>query len=425
MKIDLISTGTELLTGKANTNAAFIGLQLLNLGLELYSVIDISDRKKDLICELERSLSRSDAVIVTGGLGPTFDDITVETVAQCLGLPIYSDKSVLEDIAAFFKKRNIDYVSNNNNRQANIIEGAEILKNKNGTAPGQKILCKYKDAEKAVFLFPGPPRELQPLFKEYAEPFFKSKVKGFRINRSLQITGLGESRVEEIISPIIKETLSGSLKDNVEFGILAHGALITVKFSAIGDSQDFVEKISANLISKIEYVLKDYIFGYDFDSIENVVGKLLKERKETLALAESCTGGLLSQRITNIAGSSEYFKNAFIVYSNEAKEKFLGVKKETLEKYGAVSSETAKEMAEGALKVSVADYAVSVTGIAGPGGASKEKPVGLVYIGAASKNKTETFKYNFIGNRLDIRERAANTALDILRKTIKQNCGKK
>jgi nicotinamide-nucleotide amidase len=216
VKIELISTGTELLTGKANTNAAFIGAKLLDLGFELRSVIDISDRKEDLIEEIKRSLERSDALIVTGGLGPTFDDITVETAAECLGLPIYSDQSVLDDIASFFKKRNIKYVSNNNNRQANIISGAEILKNKNGTAPGQKILCKYNGADKAVFLFPGPPRELQPLFEEYAKPFFKSKVKGFRINKSLQIAGLGESRVEEIIRPIIDETLAGVLKDNVD-----------------------------------------------------------------------------------------------------------------------------------------------------------------------------------------------------------------
>jgi nicotinamide-nucleotide amidase len=420
MKIELISTGNELLTGKVNSNAGFIGETLFSLGLELYAVTDISDRKKDLISELNRSLQRSDVIILTGGLGPTFDDITVETVAECLGIDIYSDTDVLNDISEFFKKRNIVNITSNNSRQANIIKGAKVLRNLLGTAPGQMLECSYNSEIKTLFLLPGPPRELQPLFNTYAIPYFKSKIKGFRINRALKICDLGESFVESLIKPIIDEVLESDLKDKVEFGILAHNSIITVKFSVIGDDEHFVKKTADNISLKIENVLKDNIFGYDLDSLEIVVGKLLKERKQTIAIAESCTGGMIAQKITSIAGSSVYFKNAFVTYSNEAKMKFLGVKKETLRQFGAVSSQTAYEMAEGLLRCSDTNYALSITGIAGPDGGTKEKPIGLVYIGLAVKNanKTKTFKYVFMGRREDIRERATNTALNILRKAI-------
>ncbi|MDR3243361.1 MAG: competence/damage-inducible protein A [Elusimicrobiota bacterium] len=419
MKIELISTGTELLTGKANTNAAFVGQRLLDLGFELCAVIDISDRKNDLIAQLQRSLQRSDIIIITGGLGPTFDDITVETTAQCLGAQIYSDETVLKDIVDFFKKRNISYISNNNNRQANIIKGAKILRNKYGTAPGQMIECQYESIPKTIFLFPGPPREIKPLWEEYAQPYFQSLVKGFRINKKIHICGLGESTVEELISPVINETLSlPQLKDCVEFGILAHNAVITVKFSVWGAKEDFVANTANSIADKIKEILKDDIFAYDEDSIETMIGKLLRKNHQTIATAESCTGGMIAQRITDIAGSSDYFKGTIVSYSNEAKISLLGVKKETIESFGAVSPQSASEMAKGALRAFNTDFAVSSTGIAGPGGGSKEKPVGLVYIAIASKDKTEVFKYNFIGGRQDIRERTVNTAFDILRRFI-------
>ncbi|MDR3049187.1 MAG: competence/damage-inducible protein A [Elusimicrobiota bacterium] len=430
MKIELISTGTELLTGKANTNAAYIGKRLLDLGFELSAVIDISDRKNDLLYTLKGSFERSGAVILTGGLGPTFDDITVETVAEFLDIEMYKDETVLKDIQDFFKIRNISYVSNNNNRQANIIRGAKVLKNKFGTAPGQLLECKYKNRAITVFLLPGPPREMQPLWEEYAQPYFQKLVKGFRVNKVISVVGLGESLVEEKIRPVLDETLSPPLNDNVEFGILAHNAIITVKFSVIGDKKDFVDNTANDIMAKIENILKDNIFSHNNESLENAVGKLLKEKEKTLSIAESCTGGLISQKVTDIAGSSKYFKGSVVSYADSAKTDLLGVKKKTLEKYGAVSSQTAAEMANGALKIFDTDYALSVTGIAGPDGGSSEKPVGLVYIGIASKekekrksktmvkSKTQTFQYNFAGSRQDIRDRTANIALNILRKTI-------
>jgi len=422
MKIELICTGSELLMGKLNTNAAYIGARLSALGLDLSAVTDIGDRKPELAEELKKAFQRSSVIITTGGLGPTFDDITVETAAECLGLEIYVDEKVLNTINEFFAKRGISSIPKINERQANIIKGAKVLDNRFGTAPGQMLHFEYdegngKKSRKTLFLLPGPPREMQPMFEESVEPFLRSYFSGIKKNEVIHVFGLAESAVEELIKPVMVAAGFGSTQ-TVEFGILASSALIDVKFSVSGSNEMLVDETVGNLKLAMAEVLKDNIFGYGSDSLAVSVGKLLLENKKSLSCAESCTGGLISKKITDASGSSAYFKSSVVTYSNESKTRLLGVSEETLKEYGAVSENTAKEMAEGSLKLAESDYAVSATGIAGPGGGTKEKPVGLVYIGIASKKNTEVFKYNFIGTRDDIRQRAANTALDLLRRRI-------
>ena len=424
MKIELICTGSELLSGKVNTNAAYIGDKLSSMGFVLSLITNVGDRKNELAIELERAFERSNIIITTGGLGPTFDDITVETAAECLGLGIYFDESVAKSIKEYFLRRGIENVPKANERQANIIKGAKVLENRFGTAPGQMIHFEYKSGDKklrkTLFLLPGPPTEMRQMFEENVEPFLKSYHSGIRKNEVLHIFGLPESDVEEKIRPVI-EAASFGVDGSVEFGILAKDALIDVKFSVSGTDELIIDETVSNLKFELLNVLKDNVFGYGTDSLADIVGKLLIENKSSVSFAESCTGGLLSSKITDTAGSSAYFKSSVVTYSNESKIKFLGVNEETLRNFGAVSKETAEEMALGSIQLAESDYAVSVTGIAGPGGGSKDKPVGLVFIGIAKGKNADVYKFNFNGSRKDIRKRAVNTALDLLRRKIQDD----
>ncbi|MCL2485068.1 MAG: competence/damage-inducible protein A [Endomicrobia bacterium] len=421
MKIELICTGTELLTGKLNTNAAYIGAKLSSIGLELSSVTDVSDRKAELSETFKRAFERSSIIIVTGGLGPTFDDITAETAAECLNLELYFDEKVSDSIKAFFAKRSLAEIPKINEKQARIIKGAKALENRFGTAPGQMLHFEYssngKNYRKTLFLLPGPPREMQPMFEENVEPFLKSYFSAIKKNEIIHAFGLPESVVEEMIKPVMDVAAFGDNK-SVEFGILASDSVIDVKFSVSGTDEIFIDETLNNLKAEILNILKDNVFGFGSDTLESIIGKLLLESRKTVSFAESCTGGMIAQRITSVAGSSIYFKTSAVTYSNESKIKLLGVSQDTLNEFGAVSEQTAKEMALGVLNLAESDYALSVTGIAGPGGATKEKPVGLVYIGLASKKGVQAFKYNFFGSREDIRKRAANTALDLLRRKL-------
>ena len=433
MKIELLCSGTELLCGKLNTNAAYIGQRVAELGLNLSAITDVSDRKEEFSAELKRALERSNIIITTGGLGPTFDDITVETASERLGIETYVDEKVEQSINEMFAKRGLT-PAGINKKQANIIKGAKVLENRFGTAPGQMIHFSYKTADnasnnksdeasslaclrKTLFLLPGPPREMRPIFEENIVPFLKSYALDIRKNETINIYGLPESEVEEMIKPVISASAFGDEK-SVEFAILASLSGITVKFSVFGSNEMLIDETVNKIKFELESILKDNIFGYGGDTLSSVAGKLLSEKKKTLSCAESLSGGLLSSKITDTTGSSAYFKNSFIAYSNESKIKFLGVKEETLKNFGAVSEETAKEMALGCLKESASDYAVSLTGIAGPGGGSKENPVGLAYIGIASKKSCEVYKNIFSGRREEIKEKAANTALDLLRRRL-------
>ena len=428
MKIELICTGSELLAGKLNTNAAYIGSKLFNIGLDLSCITDIGDKKQDLAKHFNIAFARSNIIVVTGGLGPTFDDITVETAAECLRLPIYSDEKVLKSIQEYFAKKSISKIPKINERQANILSGAKVLENRLGTAPGQMLHFEFKSDgkkyRKTLFLLPGPPREMKPMFEENVEPFLKSYSSGIRKNVSLRVFGLSESAIAEAIKPVIEEAKFGD-SQAVEFGILASDSIVDIKFAVSGSDEFVVDSSIKNLNLRFGEVLKDNIFGYNDDTLASVVGKLLIQNRKTVSFAESCTGGKIAAAITDIAGSSLYFKSSVVTYSNESKLKILSVKEETLKNFGAVSEDTAKEMARGILNLSGSDYAFSVTGIAGPVGGSKDKPVGLVYVGFADNKKTESFKFNFVGTRKDIRDKAVNTVLDCLRKKLIEKQSKK
>jgi nicotinamide-nucleotide amidase len=277
-----------------------------------------------------------------------------------------------------------------------------------------------KSRRKTLFLLPGPPREMQPMFEETAEPFLKSYFSGIKKSETVHVFGYAESVVAEMIKPVMDIASFGGGK-HVEFGIFAGDSVIDIKFSVSGTDELIIDESLNNLRTEILNILKDGVFGFGSDTLESAAGKLLSENGKTVSFAESCTGGMIAQKITSAAGSSAYFKTSAVTYSNDSKIKLLGVKPETLDKFGAVSEETAKEMALGILKLAESDYGLSVTGIAGPGGATKEKPVGLVYMGLASKKGVQAFKYNFSGSRDDIRRRASNYALDLLRRKLSED----
>ena len=427
MNIELICSGSELLTGKLNTHASFIGSKLNDIGLNLKLVTTVADRKKDFSQVLKDAIKRSSIIIVTGGLGPTFDDITVETVSEILNIKTYKDETVKKAICQYFKKRGVKNPTQNNERQAYIIEGAKILDNRFGTAPGQMLHfnCLQDDNKKirkTIFLLPGPPKELHPMFDEYVLPFMRSYQVNINKTLVLHICGMAESLVDEKIKPTV-DYLSNS--DNIEFAILAHNYLIDVKVSVSGENELVIDDTLKNINQEFINVLGINIYGYGDDTLESVIQKMLIETKRTISVAESCTGGLLSSKLTNIAGSSLCFKQSVVTYSNESKIQLLNVKKETLEQFGAVSQETANEMLTGILNLSKADYAVSITGIAGPDGGTNEKPVGLVYIGTSFKGNNEVTKCMFLGTRQDIRDRATNCALDLIRRRILRTINKK
>jgi nicotinamide-nucleotide amidase len=421
MKVSLICSGSELLAGKLNSNASYIGSKLFENGINLHSIVTVGDRKNDLLLAFKRTFDDSDVIISTGGLGPTFDDITVETVAEILNLQVYEDENVLSSIAAYFKKRKIE-MPENNKKQAGIIKGAKVLNNYFGTAPGQAVSFDWfendkKKIRKTLFLLPGPPKEMNPMFGENIIPFLRSYSVKIIKNINIRVFGLTESKTEQMIRPVVDETLFGNC-EFVEFGIIASDSIIDVKFAVSGENEILIDDKISKIKTNLTDILKENIFVFGNETLAEVVGKLLIENKKTISIAESCTSGLLSATITSVAGSSLYFKNAIVSYSNAAKNKFLGVEDDIIEKYGAVSKETAEKMAKGILELSGTDLAVSVTGIAGPGGGSKEKPVGLVFIGFATKKNREVFQYNFSGSRSDIREKTVNTAMDLLRRKL-------
>jgi len=427
LNIELICSGSELLTGKLNTHASFIGSKLNDIGLSLSLITTVADRKNEFKAVLQEAVRRSSVIIVTGGLGPTFDDITVETVSEILNIKTYKDESVVKAIVQYFEKRGISCPASNNERQAQVLEGAKVLENRFGTAPGQMLNFNYtvdenKKIRKTIFLLPGPPRELHPMFEESVLPFMRSYQVKMKKTLILHVCGMAESLVDEKIKPTINYM---SNNEDIEFAILAHNYLIDVKVSVSGENELTIDDTLKNINQEFVDVLGDNIYGYNNDTLETVIQKMLVETKRTVSVAESCTGGMIAEKITNVPGSSMCFKQSVVTYSNEAKMQMLNVKKETLEQFGAVSEQTANEMLNGILNLSKSEYAISVTGIAGPDGGSAEKPVGLVYIGVSFNGNNEVNKLQFLGTRQDIRERATNVALDSLRRLIFKTRNKK
>lgn len=409
MKAELLSVGTELLLGDIlNTNVKFLSKELAGLGISVYYQSVVGDNSERVINAYETGFSRSDLIIVSGGLGPTEDDITKETAAEFFGVDLYESEEVLKSIQERFKKLGSKMYANNK-KQALVPMGAKILSNDKGTAPGFII---EKDG-KVLILLPGPPYELEHMFVEQVRPFLQEKQNAYFYSRVLRLFGIGESNAAMELKELIQS------QTNPTIAPYAKTDEIVFRITARADNEETAKELTTPVAEEIYKKLGKYIYGEgEGISLENVVADLLKEKKMTIAVAESCTGGILASRFVNVPGVSEYFIEGIVTYSNQSKIKRLGVKEETLNKYGAVSKETAEEMAVGICKTSGADIGMSTTGIAGPGGETPDKPVGLVYIGLCIKGKVYTKQLNLIGSRIRIRERSAAIALDMLRRSL-------
>lgn len=409
MTVEIICVGTELLLGNiVNTNAAYLSEKCAALGLSCYFQSVVGDNEERLSLSLKCAMERSDIVILSGGLGPTEDDLTKEVSAKVCGRCLVVDERSMEHIAEYFTARGIT-PTENNWKQAMIPEGAIVLDNPNGTAPG--IIIEEKNTR--VILLPGPPNELIPMFENSVAPYLNELTPGVIASRTVKICGVGESQAETMLKDLIDSQTNPTIATYAKTG--------EVHIRVTASAED--EKAAAKLIKPVVRELKNR-FGHhvyttdEKTTLESAVVELLLKNKLTVTCAESCTGGMLSARIINVPGVSECYKAGFVTYSNKSKRKLLGVKKATLDKFGAVSEQTACEMAKGAAHAAKADVAVAITGIAGPDGGTDEKPVGLVYIACYVKGNVRVEKFQFKGNRFKVRESSVSAALGLMRRCI-------
>lgn len=408
MTVELISVGTEILLGNiVNTNAAYLAEQCASLGLSCYFQSVVGDNEERLTQILKCAMGRADIVILSGGLGPTEDDLTKEVAAKVCGKKLVTCDMWMERIAEFFAARNVT-PTQNNWKQAMVPKDAIVLDNPNGTAPGLIMEEKAK-----VILLPGPPNELIPMFETSVRPYLKKLTPGALYSQTVKICGQGESAVETAIKDLIDTQTNPTLATYAKTGE------VHIRVTASAKDAKEAQKLTKPVVKELKSRFGQDVFTTkECVTMEKAIVDLLLENKMTMTCAESCTGGLLAGRIVNVPGCSEIFKSGLVTYANKAKRKYLGVKKGTLEKHGPVSKQTAEEMAKGAAAVAKCDVAVSVTGIAGPDGGTKEKPVGLVYIGCSVKGKVTVQEYHFSGSRAKIREGAVAAALTLMRRCI-------
>ncbi len=413
MDAEIIAVGSELLTPHCqDTNSLYLTEKLNDLGVEVRFKCIVGDDREGLTAAAQLAMRRSGIVVFTGGLGPTEDDLTREAVAAALGLKLQRDPEFVAKLEERFARRGMK-MSANNARQADILTGAALLPNPAGTAPGQWIAGKYDGQERLLMLLPGPPHEMKAVFEAECIPRLRARIAPQHIaTRTLKLALLPESQVDARVAPIYKTYA------DVETTILAGGGEIQLHLRCRKDSPADAEARVAELAGKIEDELGDAIFSRQGETIEQIVSYLLQMRGMTLAVAESCTGGLLAERITSLSGSSRYFLGGAVVYSNELKTQFCNVPKALIGRHGAVSREVAAAMAEGIRKRCLASYGVGITGVAGPGGGTEQKPVGLVYIALAGEEGTQVVERNFPGDRQRIRQFATQQALEMIRKAL-------
>lgn len=409
MTVELISVGTELLLGNiVNTNAAYLAEKCADLGLSCFYQTVVGDNEERLTAVLETALGRSDTVILSGGLGPTEDDLTKETAAKVMGRNLYMHEPSKQSIQAYFKRRNLE-LTDNNWKQAMMPEGAVVVENENGTAPGVII----EDGEKKVILLPGPPNELVPMFEKSIIPYLAGGNSEIIYSQTVKICGVGESKAETMVKDMI------DAQSNPTIAPYAKNCEVHLRVTAKAADEKEAKKLVKPTIKELKSRFGNTIYTTDTDTtLEKAVVDLLIANGLTVSTVESCTGGLLAGRLINVPGVSEVYKAGYITYSNKAKRRILGVKKNLLEKKGAVSEETAREMAKGAAAISKAEVTAAITGIAGPEGGTEEKPVGLVYIACCVCGKVTVKKYNFSGNRAKIRETAVSSALILMRQCV-------
>ena len=408
MRAEILAVGSELLTpGRIETNGTWLTGRLLELGFAVGARVTVADDAALLESAFRAALARAEIVIATGGLGPTEDDLTREAAAGALGRGLSRDAAQVDLLKARFARYN-RVMAPVNEKQADVIEGAVVLPNERGTAPGQRVDV----GGGALFLLPGPPSEMQPMFEAQVVPWLRQKA-GPRVIRTrvLKIAGMSESDVEQAVAPIYKTF------ENPRTTILSNPGLVELYFVAEGEEKDTAALLEA-LAAPVRERLGSAVFSDDGRDLPHVVADLLRERRLTLALAESCTGGLVSARLTEIPGSSAFLERAFVTYSNKSKVEELGVPAELLERHGAVSEEVAREMARGARRVAGTDIAASLTGIAGPDGGTAEKPVGLVYLALDGAAGERVRRAHFAGTRERVRNQAAQALLDMIRRGL-------
>ena len=410
MVVELVSVGTELLLGNiVNTNARYLSEKCAMLGLNVYYQTTVGDNEERLSEVIRTALNRSDIVVLNGGLGPTEDDLTKETCAKVMGLPLVKDAHTEERLKEYYRGRKKEELPDSNWKQALIPEGAVVFDNENGTAPG---LVVEKDGKTAILL-PGPPGELYPMVEKQLCPYLQNKNSDVILSQMIKICGYGESKVEEMILDLIDK------QTNPTLATYAKLKEVHLRVTARADSEEEAKNLLQPVVKEIKKSFGDAVYTTDEnETLQDAVVKLLKKHELTVTTAESCTGGLLAGTLVSVPGVSDVFKEGFVTYSNKAKRRHLDVSKSTLRKYGAVSAQTAKEMAKGGVFATDADVCVAITGLAGPDGATPEKPVGLVYIACYMNDKVQVEEFHFKGNRQKIREQSVVQALDLLRRSI-------
>ena len=411
MKAELISIGTELLLGDiVNTNAQFLAKELATLGIDVYHQCVIGDNEERVLRAFKEAFDRCDIIITTGGLGPTQDDLTKE-----LGAKYFNKKMILHEPSLEWIKKYLDIKDEEaleaNKKQAYFPEGATILPNEKGTAPGAII----SENNKTLIILPGPPKEMKSMFNNHVVKYLSDMTGEVIKSKTLRIFGIGESLMAKKINDIIQNSTNPTVAP------YAKDYEVTLRVTAKEKNEEKCEALINPKCEEIKSILGEYIYGEGETSLDTVVAELLCKKKLSISTAESCTGGMVAATLISYPGISDVFKEGAVTYSNEAKMKRLGVKEETLNNFGAVSEETAREMAEGISREAKTDIGISTTGIAGPGGGTEEKPVGLVYIGVCIKGNVIVEKFNFTGDREAVRKKATINALNILRKELIRN----
>lgn len=407
MKAEIIAVGTELLLGDIlNSDAQFLSKELAELGITLQYQTVVGDNEDRLLNAMDIAFNRADLVITSGGLGPTDDDITKETAAKYFGRKMILHEESKKRLLSYFKGREM---SDTNFKQVYMPEGAIVLKNENGTAPG----CIIEEESKTIAVLPGPPKELIPMFMEGVRPYLEKKQDFTLVSRELHLSGIGESaaaeKIRELMQKSTNPTIAPYAKDNE----------MLFRITARGKDKAECEALIKPVTDEIYKKLGEFIYGEDSETLVSSVMKTLIDRGMTIATAESCTGGMVASRLIDYPGASKAFITGMVTYTNESKARLLGVDEDVLEKYGAVSSQTAEQMCTGAAERCGADVGISTTGIAGPDGGTAEKPVGLVYIGVSIRGKAVTKELRLSGGRNKIRNAAAVAAIELLRQQLK------
>ena len=408
MKAEIITIGDEILIGQTvDTNSAWMANELNLIGIDITRISSISDKSSEIVKALDNIFEETDFVFITGGLGPTDDDLTKKTLAEYFGTKLVQNKKVLRHIEQFVIKRKA-HMNERNIKQAEVPENCRIVENKIGTAPGMW----FEKNGRSFISMPGVPFEMKEMMRNFILPELAQKRRDIHILHKIVLTqGISESKLAEILEP-----WESSLPEFISLAYLPSPGIIKLRLTAKGIKLKLLEDTLSEKIKELQKIIPKLICGYDSDKLEELVGKILLTKGQTLAIAESCTGGNISRLITSISGSSQYYKGGVVAYSNEIKESVLNVNASDIEKYGAVSKEVVEQMAKGVLNLYKSDYAIATSGIAGPNGGTKEKPVGTTWIAVASKTKLISKLYIFGDQRDRNIQRASLTALNMLQK---------